>query len=119
MKRQSTTSRITRKIAHGIMDACKRGGGVIVRHRGVEYGVVRVIRTASGYVAKTWEGVTLALSGCTVRKTTIRFIPAVTLLPVQPLADTFPMLAPAESAGTFNDILASVAPMGTTEHWQD
>jgi len=70
MKRQSTTAKITLSVSRRIMAECQDGSGVIVRHRGVEFGVVSVIRTASGYVANTLEGVKLVLSGCTIRKTT-------------------------------------------------
>lgn len=38
MKRQSTTTKITRKVGNLIADSLERGEGVIVRSRGVELG---------------------------------------------------------------------------------
>ena len=118
MKRQSTTAKITRTDARRIMAECKDPtSGVIVRYRGTEYGVIRVVKTGRSYVAHTYEGVTIALSGCTMRKTTRPHLPADTQ--GEPVATPTPEPAPvAASVGTFAELIASAVPMDSTR-WDD
>ncbi len=79
MPRQSTTAKVTKTHAQMIGAECNLPySGVIVRRQGVEYGVTRVVKTSIGYVAHTYEGTIIALSACTVRKTTLDHLPQVT-----------------------------------------
>lgn len=69
MKRHSTTVKITREITSLIADYCYRTTGVIVRHRGKEYGVIGMF-SCTGLFA-THERRLLNPSECTVLKTTL------------------------------------------------
>ena len=68
--RQSTTQKVSRKFWDLLARIIKTeneisGGGVILRHKGVEYGATHI--SPEGVVS-TYEGVTLRLSECTLRK---------------------------------------------------
>lgn len=75
MKRQSTTVKITAEIVSLLSDYITPTKGVIVRHRGTEYGVVGIWRKFGGVnLLATREGVALNPSECTILKTTLATI---------------------------------------------
>lgn len=77
MARQSTTAKITRKLAHIIGLYCdtvnhtEEMGGVIVRHRGREVAVVKVFKSPTGIMGRTDDNGYVKLTECTVLKSTI------------------------------------------------
>ena len=73
-RRQSTTAKVTREaalhIAHYTMNWAN---GVIVRHRGCEYGVIDVEWAPKGQkvLFLTHEGLSIPARECTIRKGTV------------------------------------------------
>ena len=108
-KRQSTTSKVTLATLARIAQDCTNGTGVIVRHRGREYGVVGV----EGQYLCTLEGATLFYRDCTILRTTIFALPMdgetriehehyvhPELYPV-PYATRFGLMAPTVASSAF------------------
>lgn len=70
-KRQSTTKKITRSDMLQMIKVITPTAGVIVRHKGVEYGVTGVRNLGIQSELETLEGVLLDLRQCTIRKGTL------------------------------------------------
>lgn len=76
-KRQSTTAKLTLTTLACIDQDCRNGNGVIVRCKGVEYGVLQVFSMFGKTRLYCYGGAVLDAAQCTIPKTTLPCLPMI------------------------------------------